>query len=101
MQNPIPIILGIIIVQLVWMISFFVKVVVNTGQEEAVSPSGIISVKSVEIDNVKCQSFLNYIEFRTNHEPYMVHGKVQIKFKFQISNIKTFDIESFGIHLVF
>jgi hypothetical protein len=25
----------------------------------------------------------------------MVHGKVQMKFKFQISNIKTFDIDSF------
>ncbi len=24
--------------------------------------------------NFKCQSLLNYVEFRTYHEPYMVHG---------------------------
>jgi hypothetical protein len=46
-QNPIPTILGIIIALLAWKTSFFVKVVVNTGQEEAVSHLGIISVKNV------------------------------------------------------
>ena len=45
-QNPIPIILGIIIVQLAWMLSFFVKVVANIGQEEAVSRLKIISAKN-------------------------------------------------------
>jgi hypothetical protein len=30
------------------------------------------------------QSFLNYMEFRTNHEPYMVHGKFQKLFLFGI-----------------
>jgi hypothetical protein len=36
--------------------------------------------------NVKCQSFLNYVEFRPNHEPYMVHGKWQIISKTKMSN---------------
>jgi len=48
-QNPIPTILGIIIVLLAWKTSFFVKVVVNTGQEEAVSHLGIIFVRSAKI----------------------------------------------------
>jgi hypothetical protein len=48
-QNLILIISGIIIVQLAWMISFFVKVVANTGQEEAVSHLGIISAKNVKL----------------------------------------------------
>jgi hypothetical protein len=34
--------------------------------------------------NVKCQSSLNYTEFRTSLEPYMVYGKVQIKSNAQI-----------------
>jgi hypothetical protein len=67
-QNPIPTILGIIIALLASTTSFFVKVVVNTGQEEAVSHLGIICVRSA---NVKAQS--------SN--------------KMQISNIKTFDIQ--------
>jgi len=48
-QNPIPIILGIIIVQFAWMISFFAEIVVNIRREEAVSHLGIISVKSAKL----------------------------------------------------
>ena len=48
-QNPIPAILGIIIAILVWKTSFFVRVVVNTRQEEAVSHLGIIFVRSAKI----------------------------------------------------
>ena len=46
-QNLTPLILDIIIVPLVWMICFFAEIVVNTGQEKAVGPSKIISVKNV------------------------------------------------------
>jgi len=37
-QNLTLIILGIITVQLAWTISFFVKIVANTGQEEVAFP---------------------------------------------------------------
>jgi hypothetical protein len=43
-QNLTPVILGIIIVLLVWMICFFVRVVVTTGQERDASHLRIISV---------------------------------------------------------
>lgn len=43
-QNLTPVILGIIIVPLVWMICFFADIVDNTGQERAAGPSKIISV---------------------------------------------------------
>ncbi len=47
-QNLTPVIWGIIIVPLVWMICFFVRVVVTTGQEKDASLSGIISARSVK-----------------------------------------------------
>ncbi|OGP96248.1 MAG: hypothetical protein A2157_15100 [Deltaproteobacteria bacterium RBG_16_47_11] len=46
-QNLIPVILGIIIVPLVWMIYFSVEIVGNTEREKVVGPLKIISVKSV------------------------------------------------------
>jgi hypothetical protein len=46
-QNLIPVILGIIIVPLVWMIYFFVEIAGNTEREKVVGPLKIISVKSV------------------------------------------------------
>jgi len=46
-QNLIPVILGIIIVPLAWMIYFFVEIVGNTEREKVVGPLKIISVKSV------------------------------------------------------
>ena len=58
-QNLIPVILGITIARLAWIIYFFVRIAVNTKQEGAVFPSWIISVRNVEIDkamsNVKAQ----------------------------------------------
>ena len=45
--NPILIILDTITARLVWMIFFFVEIVADTRQEEAASPSKIISVKNV------------------------------------------------------
>ena len=38
-RNPIPIILVIIIARLAWIISFFVRIVVSTKQEEVAFPS--------------------------------------------------------------
>ena len=46
-QNPIPIILVIIIARLVWIICFFAGIAVGTEQEEAGFLSWIIYVKSV------------------------------------------------------
>jgi len=45
-QNLIPVILGITIARLAWIIYFFVRIAVNTKQEGAVFPSWIISVKN-------------------------------------------------------
>ena len=47
-QNLTPVIWGIIIALLVWMICFFADIVDNTGQEKDASLSGIISVKNAE-----------------------------------------------------
>jgi hypothetical protein len=47
-RSPIPIISDIIIVQLAGMISSFAEIAANTRREEGVSPSRIISVKSIE-----------------------------------------------------
>ena len=52
-RNPILIISDIIIVQLAGMISSFAEIAANTRREEGVSPSRIISVKSVEKDKGK------------------------------------------------
>ncbi len=49
-QNLIPVISGIIIVPLVWMISFFVEIVGSTGSEKVVGLLKTISVKTVEVD---------------------------------------------------
>jgi hypothetical protein len=46
-QNLIPVILGIIIVPLAWMIYFFVEIVGNTGREKVVGLLKIISVMNV------------------------------------------------------
>jgi hypothetical protein len=45
-QNLIPVILGIIIVPLVWMICFFAGIAASTRQEEAAFPFSIISVRN-------------------------------------------------------
>ena len=47
-QNPIPIILVIIIARLAWIICFFAGIAAGTEQEEAGFLSWIISVKNVE-----------------------------------------------------
>ena len=47
-QNPIPIILVIIIARLAWIIYFFAGIAAGTEQEEAGFLSWIISVKNVE-----------------------------------------------------
>jgi hypothetical protein len=47
-QNLIPVIQGIIIVRLVWMICFFVWIAADTKQEGAAFPSWIISVRNVK-----------------------------------------------------
>jgi len=47
-QNLIPITLGIIIVRLVWMASFFAEIVANTGRHEAVFHSRTISAKNAK-----------------------------------------------------
>ena len=49
-QNPIPIILVIIIARLAWIICFFAGIAAGTEQEEAGFPSWIISAKNVKID---------------------------------------------------
>ena len=58
-QNPIPIILGIIIAKLAWMIFFFVEIAANTRREEGASRSRTMFVKNAKIDkamsNVKAQ----------------------------------------------
>jgi len=54
-----------------------------------------MGLKYKPIPNVRFQSFLNYMEFRTNHEPHMVHGKCQIKSEAQMS--KMFWILEFDI----
>jgi len=84
-QNPIPIILVIIIAQLAWIICFFVRIAASTEQEEAGFHSWIISAKDVKIDKA------------------MSNVKTQGSNKVQIPNFKykKFDIESFGIHLAF
>ena len=46
-QNPIPIILVIIIARLAWIICFFAGIAAGTEQEEAGFPYWIISVKNV------------------------------------------------------
>jgi hypothetical protein len=46
-QNPIPIILVIIIAPLAWIICFFAGIAAGTKQGEAGFPSWIISVKNV------------------------------------------------------
>jgi hypothetical protein len=51
-QNLIPVIRGIIIARLAWMICFFAWVVANIKQEGAAFPSWIISVRNVEPDSV-------------------------------------------------
>jgi hypothetical protein len=48
MQNLIPITLGIIIVRLAWMASFFAEIVANTGRHEAVFHSRTISAKNAK-----------------------------------------------------
>ncbi|PIV20619.1 MAG: hypothetical protein COS40_11500 [Deltaproteobacteria bacterium CG03_land_8_20_14_0_80_45_14] len=47
-QNLIPVILGIIIVPLVWMICFFAETAANTGQEKAVFHLRITFVRDVK-----------------------------------------------------
>jgi hypothetical protein len=46
-QNLIPITLGVIIVRLAWMASFFAEIVANTGRHEAVFHSRTMFVKNV------------------------------------------------------
>ncbi len=82
-QNLTPVILGIIIAPLVWMIYFFAETVVNTGREKVVGPLKVISARSVEVDKA------------------MSNVKAQSSNKVQVPNIKTFDIKPFGIHLAF
>jgi len=46
-----------------------------------------MGLKYKPIPNVRFKSFLNYMEFRTNHEPHMVHGMVQGFIKLDIFKI--------------
>jgi hypothetical protein len=80
-QNLIPITLGIIIVRLAWMASFFAEIVANIERHEAVFHSRTISARNAKIDkamsNIKAKSSnqMPSSNAKSPHPPFAKGGR--------------------------